>query len=247
MNGASIRTQLEAMSRARIFFAHQSVGEDILEGLAQLSRNEGIDPVPVLELSPGAPIPEATLGHASVGRNTDPGSKLRAFAAHLRALATNPPDIALMKFCYVDFNPSSDGETLFREYTQTLDALAEALPSVRFLHTTVPLKARWLTPKERIKLLLGKSLWEDETNAVRERFNQLVRQRYSAKQIVDIARIESTFPDGSPCSTRVNGAAAPSMVPGYSRDGGHLNASGQRRVAGAFAQIVGDALEAGGS
>ena len=243
MSGARVRANLEAMTRARIFFAHQSVGRNILEGLMRLAQDHAVDALSVVELSPGNPTPERTLAHASVGRNTDPVSKLTDFSKQLRAQAQNPPDIALMKFCYVDFDPGSDAEALFRDYSQTLRALGEEFPGVRFLHMSVPLTVRMLRLKDRVKLLLGKPLWVDEANAVRERFNERLRESHPEQEIVDIARIESTFPDGARCIETVHGVPVPSMVHSYSDDGGHLNALGQRLLATEFARVVAANLE----
>lgn len=242
MSAASIREHLETMARARIFFAHQSVGQNLLEGLFQLAQEQAIDALPVVDWSPGRPIPEGALAHAPVGRNTDPIGKIADFAAQLRAQESSPPDIALMKLCYVDFDPRSDAEAVFRHYSQTLGVLADEFPGVRFLHMTVPLKARIPNLKDRVKLLLGRSLWEDETNAVRERFNTSMRNRYPVNHIVDVARIEATFPDGSQCTVSVRGSPVSSMVPAYTYDGGHLNSIGQRLVAGEFARVIGSEL-----
>jgi hypothetical protein len=52
--------------------------------------------------------------------------------------------------------------------------------------------------------------------------------------IIDIAKIESTYPDGSRCSFTMDGKTYYSMVPEYTSDGGHLNETGRKKVAEQF-------------
>ena len=92
-----------------------------------------------------------------------------------------------MKFCYVDFAPDTNASDLFSHYRSTMSRLSEEHPHVRFLHTTVPLMTRPLGIKERTRLLLGMPVWEDDANAKRHEFNQLVRETYDSDLIIDVA------------------------------------------------------------
>jgi hypothetical protein len=66
---------------------------------------------------------------------------------------------------------------------------------------------------------------------VREQFNALVRQTYGGTEAVfDLAKVESTRPDGS--AETFNGVRA--LVASYSSDDGHLNATGADVVAKAL-------------
>jgi hypothetical protein len=49
--------------------------------------------------------------------------------------------------------------------------------------------------------------------------------------IIDIAKIESTYPDGTRCSFSIDGKTYYSMAPEYTSDGGHLYEIGRKKVA----------------
>jgi lysophospholipase L1-like esterase len=85
---------------------------------------------------------------------------------------------------------------------------------------------------------------EDAANIERNKFNQLARQRYTADDIIDIARFESTRPDNSIAEFRDSGRQIEMLALEYTSDGGHLNELGQERVAAAFLRKVADALRA---
>ncbi len=59
----------------------------------------------------------------------------------------------------------------------------------------------------------------------------LIKQYEGKEPIFDIAKIESTFPDGTRSSFTKDGKTYYSMVPEYTYDGGHLNETGRKKVA----------------
>ena len=61
----------------------------------------------------------------------------------------------------------------------------------------------------------------------------MLRKEYEGKvPLFDIAKIESTFPDGTRCSFTKDGKTYYSMVSEYTSDGGgHLNATGRKKFA----------------
>jgi hypothetical protein len=168
---------------------------------------------------------------ATLGENTDPMSKLRGFAEGLTQLG-EPPDIALMKFCYVDFTDSTDVGSLFSEYQKTIAELEAKFPKTRFLHVTVPLVSQDRTWKGRIKQWLGKSY--AKINERREAFSDLLRQRYGDEQVFDLAKVESTREDGSVEYLSINGRKVRALVPAYTTDGGHLADRGKELAARQF-------------
>jgi lysophospholipase L1-like esterase len=69
-------------------------------------------------------------------------------------------------------------------------------------------------------------------NLRREQYNRLLREAYAGREpLFDLARIESTAPDGSPVRVQWKDMTAPVLYPAYTDDGGHLNAEGRRRAA----------------
>jgi len=60
----------------------------------------------------------------------------------------------------------------------------------------------------------------------------MLLNKYKGKEsIFDIAKIQSTFPDGTRSIFTKDGKTYYSMVPEYSYDGGHLNELGRKKVA----------------
>lgn len=233
-----IAARLRTLASGRIYFGHHSVGKDLLDGLVCLAREHGVRNLRLTAPDAANPPTGGLLVHGPVGQNGDPGSKLDGFALVLRDELATPPQIAFMKFCFVDFNPSTDVAAVFERYHRTLEDLSGQFPQVDFLHVTVPLRARSLGVKSRLKLLLGKPLWEDDSNAKRDDFNQALRQTYDESAIIDIARVESTKVDGSRELFSRGDRKIPCLTPGLTHDGGHLNEDGQRAAAEELVRVV---------
>jgi lysophospholipase L1-like esterase len=229
-----LRRDLERLSRRSVFFGHQSVGMNVLEGLAQLARENGV----ALRISEaGAPAPAPGVSHAYVARNGDPERKLRSFA---QALAGGPgPEIALVKLCYADFDRSTDAAALFERYRAALAELRARHPRTAFVHVTAPLTAVQGGPRAWIKSLLGREPGGLEENARREQFNALLRQAYRGREpLFDLARVESTGPDGRVEALDRRGRPVPYLAPAWTDDGGHLNAEGRRRAARELVSVL---------
>lgn len=219
------------------FFGHQSVGEDILQGIAQLPRDESS--LTIAESGSATPRPGLLL-HARVGRNHDPLSKIDAFAAALEQQPDGAIDVALMKFCYVDINGTTDVDRLFEQYLATLTRLTQRHPQIRFVHVTVPLRTVQGKLWCLIQRLRGKD-WSRafRDNAARYRYNERLRTHCREREpLFDLARLESTAPNGSRCVHRVNGTPLEALVPDYTHDGGHLSTLGKQIMATAFLKFL---------
>lgn len=239
-----------ALANRQVFFGHQSVGNDILAGVADLLA---ASPHPQLRLEPvragtAGAAGRPALRHAMIGRNGAPLDKIRDFRRHLEQAPGPRPDIALFKFCYVDFDHATDVDALFAAYAQAMDELAQRYPATRFVHVTVPLESlpptAWPRLKQAVKRLLGRPEVVAD-NARRMRFNTLLKQHYPATRIVDLALAEAVSADGTVASERLDGLRVQMLDRDYTTDGGHLNATGRRRVAEQF--LVTLARVAGGS
>ena len=93
--------------------------------------------VRIVELRPGDAVPSGSLAHAWVGQNHDPDSKIEAFARAVDSLPAPGVDIALVKFCYVDFSADTDAAAVLARY--------------RVGHRGAPAPAPWddLRPRDR--------------------------------------------------------------------------------------------------
>ncbi len=229
---------LTPLASARIFFAHQSVGWNILSGIEQLERARSIPTLNVFDLSTGPPSRGAALMHIEIGQNGDPLSKIRAFKATLEGGLGSTVDVALLKFCFWDVRKDTDVRDVFSAYTSAIDALAVEYPSIRFVHATVPLMARdgdWRAViREWLRLPVPTTL----DNQRRHELSELIRSRYPAESIFDIESLESDAPPGD---------RTPHLSTAMTTDGGHLNAEGQRRAAQVFMKVLSDAVSRGGN
>ena len=221
----------DELSKQRIFFGHQSVGYNILEGVQDVQKDHPEIKLAIEEVAEGAPIDKPQWAHAKVGQNRDPGLKMQAFDKRIRS-NPKPLDIAFLKLCYVDIMADTDVETLFQTYRQVFTALERDYPETRFVHLTTPLFEKQSGPKAWVKKIIGRPLYGVDDNIKRFEYNQMLREAYgSTNRLFDLATIESTRPDGTRSSFEKDGKTYYSLVPEYTYDGGHLNETGRRAVA----------------
>jgi hypothetical protein len=226
-----------ALRQARIVFGHQSVGANILQGIRELSEEAGtekphIAPLGEINLSSGTFVADVRIGE-----NGDPASKCADFREVVERIPEGGVDIALMKFCYSDFAPDTNIPELFNLYRRTVDSLRKAHPKLTVVHCTTPLTTRTPAWKRFIKWVLGRTEFSDKGNAMRQEYNELLRQEYRGEPLLDLAAFESTLPDGSRCSFEYNGKLAFALADEYTSDGGHLNRLGRRVVATEFVKV----------
>lgn len=227
---AKLRAELERVAQQRIYFGHQSVGNNLLDGVRQLAAKAGV-PLRLAESPSASGVPPATLGHTPVARNGDPLLKLQSFE---QAMGQQPAglDIALVKFCYVDISDGTDAKALFTRYRAAMDGLKATHPGTTFVHVTTPLTIAQSGLKAALKNLIGRVPYGVMENQRREEYNALLRQAYQGREpIFDLARVESIAPDGTAVAVEWKGVASPAMAPAYTDDGGHLNAAGKLRAA----------------
>ncbi len=114
--------QVANLATKKIFFGHQSVGNNIIQGIREL---ESEDPRLKLNIVKSAD-PQAVSGPAFVefelGHNGSPQSKLDAFAAVLNQGMGAQGGIAILKFCYADIDTSTDIQNLFAAYRNEMNA-----------------------------------------------------------------------------------------------------------------------------
>ncbi len=235
---ARLRSDLERVSQSRIFFGHQSVGLNIIDGITQLSKDQGI-PLRIVQLPTAGPFPAATLGHAFLAKNGNPQLKIQSFDQALQPYHDGP-DIALMKFCFVDFTADSNAKALFARYQEAINIQRAKHPGTTFVHVTEPLTVVEGGPKAKLLYFLGYApLYGTLENMRRNEYNTLLRKAYQGREpIFDLAHVESSRTDGRSETVKWNGEVIPVMVPEFTDDGGHLNAVGRLRAAREFLTVL---------
>jgi hypothetical protein len=214
----STSTTLEAADlavlRARVFFGHQSVGENILEGIRAIIAPRKLEWV-----------------DAKIGTNEQPLSKLEAFRSAVTEGVGKGASLALMKFCYIDFNAATDVGALFGSYKRTMVDLERECPKTTFVHFTAPLTTVASGPKAWVQKALGRAASGERENEKRHAYSDLLRAEYSGKEpVFDLAAIESGGL-AHPRRFELEGRSLPMLAPAFTDDGGHLNAKGRRVVA----------------
>ena len=224
----------------RIYFAHQAIGSEMVTGLRELARRK-----PALALTITAYAePDRTDGtthsvfetpalvEANAGRRGNPEKKIDEFSSFLRSSEGANVDIAILKLCYGDIGRMTDAEELFGRYTKAIEAIRRERPTIHIIHCTVPLKSEEHGAKGRLKRLVGAG--SDASNATRSRYNEMVRQRFPAEQVLDLAAAESRRPDGTTATVEVGGKRVQVLADEYTDDGAHLNRFGQQVMAREF-------------
>ncbi len=236
-------SEMAVVAASRILFLHHSVGADIISGMRSLDAGSGgQDHLRVVPLERIDATGGAALIEFSGGENGRPDSKIDAFVTAVRSLPPKGVDLALMKLCFVDFNPRTDVAALFRTYRVAIEDLQRDRPDIKIGHATVPLTVYPREMKWRAFRLIGKEVWEDESNAKRQEYNALLKEKFAGSPILDIAGREAQRQDGREELFVLRGRKYPALDPQKSDDGGHLNALGQRVLGAAMMRYIADAV-----
>lgn len=231
--GESSKANLQRISKKKIYFGHMSVGENILDGVRDIMREHPDIQLNIVETNSPSSFDQPIFAHSRIGNNGDPKSKIDAFVQYMDGGIGNSADIAFFKFCYIDILSVTDADEVFNRYRTAIEILKRKYPKVTFVHVTAPLRVvqtGFLVP---IKKIISRPLGGYEDNIKRKRFNDLLRQEYEGKDpIFDLARIESTYPDGRQSTFDNEEKSYEALVAVYTYDGGHLNEIGRKIVAG---------------
>ena len=243
----SLRRDLQVVSTQRVYFGHQSVGGNIVAGLADLQAELAVPILRVGELgSLEIPGDQTFLLHTAIGENSKPASKCEDFRRILDTKLSGRIDVALFKFCYIDFNDRTDVASIFATYATTMDELKLKHPEITFIHVTAPLRSIDRGPGVWVREMLGRTNRTKLANVRRNEFNRLLRERYPDEPVFDLEATMSTYPDGRRETFNVGGVLYFSLVPGYTDDGGHLNAVGRTRAAADLIHSIAEAVRTRG-
>ena len=221
------------LSKKRIYFGHQSVGSNIMDGIKDVMAAHQEIKLNIVETANKSEFKVGLFAHSRVGKNIDPKSKIDAFANFMENGIGNMANIAFFKFCYVDVTARTDVERVFAAYRNTISRLRESYPGTMLIHVTAPLTVTKTTFKTWIKKIIRKKdIWEYDDNIKRNQFNELLKKEYNGKEpIFNLSKIESTFHDGTRSSFTKDGRTYYSLISDYTHDGGHLNEKGRKIVA----------------
>lgn len=240
---APTQAQLADVARMRIFFGHQSVGQNIIEAIPDLYAAQNVPGPAIVESSAPIQMPGGYFQHALIGTNGDPLGKVSEFDRIMRSGVAGRVDMAAMKFCYIDFNEGTDVGQVFNVYKDTLERLSADYPNVTFMYVTVPLTTErsFVT---RAKARLGLSDFNSPAdNVVREKFNERVRGEYAGTgRLFDIAAAQSAE-DGVRALRNYGGADYYAMEASLASDLGHLNHTGATAIGSTFLEAIAQARE----
>jgi len=227
----------DRLAEKRIFFGHHSVGSNIIGGINDVIKERDHIKLNILRTKNPADFDQPIFAHSSVGRNTEPDSKIADFRAMMDSGLGEKVDIAFFKLCFVDIRRDARPQQILDRYKALIDDLQTRYPQTRFLYVTTPLtsppRAMKGRLKEYAKLLLGRPRTGDlEANALRQRYNTLLKNTYpGADDVFDLALIESINSSGLRCYSDEGAERVFVLAPEYTEDGGHLNDQGSRKVA----------------
>ena len=232
------------LAEKKIFFGHQSVGYNIIDGIKDILNELNYIKLNIIEAREPSAFDQPVLAHSQVGMNTQPFTKIKRFVEIMDSGVGSEVDIAFFKFCYVDIMRDSNPQKIFDGYSRAMEGLKGRYPKTKFLHITVPIRSvpkqakRYL--KQTIKLLIGKpGFFED--NMMRHHYNDLLSSAYSKTGLFfDLARIESINSSGFRCYALKGAEKVCVMAPEYTEDAGHLNSLGRKKMAEQLLIILAD-------
>lgn len=221
----------EKLSQKKIYFGHQSVGYNIIDGIKDVLKENPQIKLNIVETSNPADFNSSVFAHSRVGKNQDPKSKVDGFVDLMENGIGNNADIAALKFCYVDIMSGSDIENIFNAYDASISQLKSNYHGITIIHFTAPLTRIQVGLKAQIKKIIGRPLDGVDDNIKRNEYNEMLLNKYGKATVFDLAGLESTYPDKTRSSFTKDGKTYYSLAPEYTDDGGHFNEHGRKIVA----------------
>jgi hypothetical protein len=233
---------LATVASQSIFFGHQSVGNNILEGMKELSANHPASQPTIVESRDVLPETGGFFLHSRIGENTKPVQKCNDFLVQLTPELVESLDYAMFKFCYIDIDRNTDVTALFEHYRNTINEVKERYPGLTICHITAPIRHSPNDFTTKLRELVGNVLGKPNNskldNAKRNEYNRLLLAHYSDEPIFDLAEAEATHPDGRKNTFEMNGEINYNLVAEYTYDGGHLNEMGRKKIAADFIKFL---------
>ena len=236
---------MEQIAQFRFFFAHASVGANMVSGLAEL-HHINPDYYRLKPASAGATPPattdSGTVYHFSRG---NPGwkAKVDTFTTYASNGWHHPKvDVVLNKFCYIDQDADVD------YYIRSMASLEAAHPDTVFVYMTIPLKATGRL-ENYMQKFFNLNTTDRSENYLRNVFNDNLRDwvRANNKILFDVADIEAHDTHGSARTFKYDDRLCQALCESYTEDGGHLDGKsgvGRQQVAKGFYAVAAALLNA---
>ncbi len=215
----------DRVAMQKIYFAHASVGRNILEGFSEL-HNANPSKYPLGQTSAGETPPSLTSEgtiYEYIRGNPGWSEKVSDFEIYINnGWHDTMVDMVINKLCYIDQNAD------WTAYRDSMIALETKYPSTKFVYWTMPITTA-----------------DDSEAMLRNQFNQNLRNWIATqnnKLLFDIADIEAWSPSGEHQTFTYNGTVYERMFPAYTSDGGHLNTEGSQRMATGLYSLFGRAI-----
>lgn len=223
--------QWDMISQKRIYWGHRSIGSNIINGIRDLVQKYPQIKVKISRPEDGIRADEGCVIHYRVGQQASPETIALDFMALSDTAVQRDIDFVLAGF--TPFYGEKDMDGILSDYKAAVGFLKKKYPDTIFIHETFPLLHSETTWKTRIKKILGRSgTWEYARNIRINEFNKRLREAYLDKEpFFDIAKIQSTLPDGSRSVFTLAGERYYHMVRDYTYDNYHLNEKGREIVA----------------
>jgi hypothetical protein len=211
-------TMARIASTLNFFFAHASVGGNILDGMNALhSANPTRYKLGVVSSSEAPPAKSAKGRIYGLDRgNPSWKEKVDGFASDLAGGWAAKVNVAINKFCFIDPNATVQYYAVSNARNTAMSQLEAKYPGVRFVYVTMPL-----------------TTGSDADNVKRNNFNTALRKwaRANGKILFDLADIEAWSPAGKQATFVSGGKTCQKLDSGYAADEGHLNITGAKREA----------------
>ncbi len=243
----NLKKDLLLIQDKRIYFGHRSVGNSIIKSLKKILTNFDDIQINIIDLDStdinnSEAISNSFIAHNRIGINGEPKTKCDSFSRTIQQKLGNQIDFAFFKFCFADIKAETNVPNSFNYYKRTIKELEEKYPEVNFLHMTIPLGSGSAPWKQQIKKIFGIDDWSFPDNIKRNEFNKLMLENYPKHLIFDLAKMESTYLDGSRAQFKKDGKVYFRLVYEYTTDGGHLNELGSKILAKEFIHYLGDTI-----
>ncbi len=214
-------TVRNSVAAQKVFFAHASVGGNIVSGMEDLNSSDSSLYMLQNESADASPS-ETSEGVFYDYNRGNPGweSKVSNFETYVsNGWHSSNVNVAINKFCYIDTDAN------WETYRDSMQNLETSYPDTVFVYMTMPLKTDE----------------DSEDGWLRQQFNANLRDwidSQDGKYLLDIADIEAYSAVGVESTSSWDGNRYQMLVSGFSSDGGHLNETGRQRVAKAFYSLL---------